>query len=134
MTEPEAFQLKAIDSEHDIRPDVVIVRDYNGDPVVHVFVTGQRVLVLTREGDVTEGDAWRIDLPQPRNTEERSAIVTLYDHLGEWNEWQVQSYNARVGLHDEAAVFEAISEVPAADGHAVTAWIDEVLSRLRKEL
>ena len=83
-TDTITFDLEAIDAEHDIYPTVLIVPDYNGCPIVHVFITGERVLRMSPLED------WEYEFTPATTSAERQAATSLAYHLGGITEEQEQ--------------------------------------------
>jgi hypothetical protein len=119
--ETATINLKAIDAEHDIVPRAVVVPDYNGDPIVHVFVTGERVLRMAPLED------WNFEFTPCSTTQERQAYASLAYHLGELNEDQDQELANAWGDfqgRSEVAVFDEVTS--HIDGHLMVAWAGTV--------
>jgi hypothetical protein len=112
------INMPAIDAEHDIRPVAVVVPDYNDEPVVHVFVTGERVLRMEPNNE------WYLEWPLCTTTAERQAYEALAYRLGELSEDDDQRLAAEWGGPDEVAVFDDVTS--SIDGHLLIAWAGTV--------
>lgn len=115
-----AIELPAIDHERDIRPVAVVVEDYNGTPIVHVFVSGERLVRINT-------DDWSHEFTLCTSSDERQSYASLAYHLGELSEdddqlladaWGDFMGNSEVNTFDEVT-----SKI---DGHLLCAWVDTV--------
>lgn len=118
--ETTTIDLPPIDPEHDISPVAVVVPDYNGDPIVHVYVTGERVLRMCPNED------WTFEFTPCTTTWERQAYAALAYHLGELNEDQDQLLAEAWGDFKlpEAETFDEVTSY--IDGHLMVAWAGTV--------
>jgi hypothetical protein len=112
------IELPPIDHERDIRPVAVVVPDYNGDPIVHVFVTGERIARMEPQDD------WRYEFTLCTTSAERQAYEGLAYRLGELSEDADQHLAAVWGLPYESLVFDEVTS--NIDGHLMVAWLGTV--------
>jgi hypothetical protein len=118
------IELPPIDHERDIKPVAVVVPDYNGDPIVHVFVTGERIARMEPQND------WRYEFTLCTTSAERQAYEALAYRLGELSEDADQRLAGVWGFPYEAIVFDEVTSY--IDGHLMVAWLGTVADAVFK--
>jgi hypothetical protein len=131
--QPRLIELDPVDAERDHRVHVVVLTDYHGRVVGHVFVDGQRLAEFSADSVADRTELWSIELVRLGTSAERQAAITVAQQVGAITEDQAATFAWAAGQEPlESMVFDDIGE--NSDQHALLTWAADVVVKIRAAL